>query len=289
MSMTVKELMNVAKTALNEQGIPEAEVNAKLLMEYMLSMDQTQLFMNWSKLLSDHQCEIYFGLLEQRFARKPLQHIVGKQNFMGEDFLVNENVLIPRPETEILVQLAIDKAKEKRKPEILDLCTGSGIIAITIAKANRDAKVFASDLSEKAVELAKENAKKLNVDVKLKQGDLFKPFSGTLSKKKFDMIISNPPYIRTADITNLEKEVKDYEPHMALDGGENGLEFYKKILDTAHRHLKKDGLLMMEIGYDQGKDLINLAENVGQYFEISVKTDYAGLERIFCCKLKDGK
>lgn len=284
MSMTVKEILNVAKSSLNEHGIDEAEVNAKSLMCHLLSIDQAKLFMNWDKELTEHQCELYFELLDRRNSHIPLQYIVGFQNFMGEEFAVREGVLIPRPETEIMVSLAIKKLSEMKKPKVLDLCTGSGIIAVTIAKNITKAKVIASDISEYAIALATENAKRLNASVTVKKGDLFEPFKGKFTKTKFDMIISNPPYIKTSEIANLQEEVRDYEPILALDGGQDGLEFYKRIAGEASEHLVKGGILLMEIGYDQKMKIIRLLEESGKYENIDVIKDYAGHDRILYCE-----
>lgn len=284
--MLVKDLLNVAKGALEEKGIPEADSNSRLLMGYLLGVDQGKLFMNWGKELDDGQCERFFKLLDMRFARIPLQRIIGYQSFMGEEFKVADDVLIPRPETELLVEKAIDALKPLNKPVVLDLCTGSGIIGITIANNVSSAKVFASDISEKAIELAKENAKRLKAKIIIKQGDLFAPFLSGLIKTKFDMIISNPPYICSADIDTLQAEVRDYEPHLALDGGTDGLDFYRRIFDKAARCLTKNGVIFMEIGDRQGEALKELAEKAGEYKDIAIFKDYAGLDRIFYCKLK---
>lgn len=285
MSMSVKEILNVAQSSLMEHGIDEVEVNAKLLMCHMLGIDQSKLFMSWGKELSEHQCELYFELLDKRNLHVPLQYIVGIQNFMGEDFTVREGVLIPRPETEIMVNLAMEKLDVMKKAKVLDLCTGSGIIAITLAKRCAKAKVVASDISEDAVMLAKENAKKLGTALEVKKGDLFEPFRGKFMNAKFDMIISNPPYIRTDEISKLQAEVRDYEPHLALDGGADGLQFYKRILNEAPKHLTKNGILLMEIGYDQRQDIVELANQTGAYSNIDVTKDYAGLDRIFYCEI----
>ena len=282
--MLVKEILDVAKSALAQNGIEESELDAKLLMCHMLGIDQTKLFMNWGRELSQHQCEIYFELLDRRNARIPLQYIVGFQNFMGEDFEVREGVLIPRPETELLVNLAFEKLKGYKKPKVLDLCTGSGIIAITVAKNIEKAKVTASDLSADAVNLAKDNAKRLHADIEVKTGDLFEPFCGKFTNKKFDMIISNPPYIKTDDIETLQIEVREHEPHMALDGGEDGLDFYKRILENAYKYLTKNGTLLMEIGCDQKEAIIDIAKGLENYRNIEVQKDYAGHDRIFYCE-----
>lgn len=197
---------------------------------------------------------------------------------MKLNFTVNKNVLIPRQDTEILVQEAIDLCKKNKCKTIFDLCTGSGAIAISISKAISNAEVYAGDISKDALEVAKYNNKNLNANVHFIETDMFKNIN-----QKFDIIVSNPPYIKTKVINKLDKEVQK-EPIIALDGGEDGLFFYKEIINNAYKYLKEDGYLCLEIGYDQREEVIDLIKKTNSYKDIYSKKDLAGLDRIIVCK-----
>ena len=218
------------------------------------------------------QKEAYETVLKKRAEHIPLQHITGEQEFMGLPFLVNADVLIPRQDTEILVEEALKKAKPGMK--ILDLCTGSGCIIISMLKYRPDLYGTASDLSAAALRVAEKNAKINKVTPVFVQGDLFEPVEGA-----FDMIISNPPYIPTAEIEKLMPEVRKYEPFLALDGKEDGLAFYKRIIEEGYSYLNPGGYLLFEIGYDQGKEVSVRMEQAG-YQGVKVIKDLAGLDRV---------
>ena len=195
---------------------------------------------------------------------------------MGIEFAVNKNVLIPQPDTEILVEKAIEILKKHKEPKVLDLCTGSGAIAVSIAKNVTNAKVYASDISEKALEIAKINDRENKV--KFIYSDLFENI-----KENFDVIVSNPPYIKTEEIKLLSKEVQN-EPNLALDGGQDGLYFYRKIIDKAHEYLTTTGYLCLEIGEDQKEEVVNLIEQSGHYEEIQTYKDFGENDRVIICK-----
>ena len=264
MSLPLKELISIGAKQLRDAGVADAEIDAKELYCFMQNMDRTALMLRWQEVLQDNQCEAYFDLIERRASRVPLQHITGRQEFMGLPFEVNDKVLIPRQDTETMVEDAlelIDKGTLRgqeytdglgKGTDVLDLCCGSGAIGISIAKLAKGAHVTCSDLSKEALEVAERNAR-LNdcKSVKFTESDMFDAFCGRLGKKKFNLIISNPPYIPPSVIEGLEPEVRDHEPMMALDGGEDGLDFYRIIAQQAPEHLKKGGVLMMEIGFDQ--------------------------------------
>lgn len=207
---------------------------------------------------------------------KPIQYITNEQEFMKLKFYVDENVLIPQPDTEIIVEKIIDEFKDK-EVKILDLCTGSGAIAISLAKYIKRSKIFATDISNKAIQIAKLNAEKNLVHKKIDfiLSDMFK----NIEKDTFDIIVSNPPYIKTKDIANLEKSVQN-EPNIALDGGEDGLKFYKIIAENAYKFLNNNGKLYLEIGFDQKKDVINLLEKNNKYKEITCIKDLACNDRL---------
>ena len=254
--------------------------------------------LRWQEVMQDNQCEAYFNLIERRASRVPLQHITGRQEFMGLPFEVNEKVLIPRQDTETMVEDALELMEKgtlrgqeytdglKRGGDILDLCCGSGAIGISIAKLAKGAHVTCSDLSKDALEVADRNAR-LNdcKSVKFTESDMFAAFCGRLGKKKFNLIISNPPYIPPSVIEGLEPEVRDHEPMMALDGGADGLDFYRIIAQHAPEHLKKGGVLMLEIGFDQKDAVKGLLQETGRFEKIIGLTDLTGKDRIVCAVL----
>ena len=293
MSLPLKELISIGAKQLRDAGVADAEIDAKELYCFMQNMDRTALMLRWQEVLQDNQCEAYFDLIERRASRVPLQHITGRQEFMGLPFEVNDKVLIPRQDTETMVEDAlelIDKGTLRgqeytdglgKGTDVLDLCCGSGAIGISIAKLAKGAHVTCSDLSKEALEVAQRNAR-LNdcKSVKFTESDMFAAFCGRLGKKKFNLIISNPPYIPPSVIEGLEPEVRDHEPMMALDGGEDGLDFYRIIAQQAPEHLKKGGVLMMEIGFDQKNAVKGLLQETGRFEKIVGLTDLTGKDRI---------
>ena len=247
--------------------------------------------------LQDRLCEKYFELIDRRSSGEPVQYIMESQEFMGLEFIVNENVLIPRQDTETLVEDALeiinkgtlrgeDMDVKRKEWDILDLCTGSGAIGVSLARIANKVNVTCSDISEGAIKVAKENAQKHGVakSVKFEQGDLFKPFSKHFRKQRFDMIISNPPYIKSSVIPTLQKEVCEHEPISALDGGESGLDFYERIVSGVGGRLRKGGVLLLEIGHDQGEAVSGLLSRNGEFTSIRVLKDLANRDRIVFAK-----
>lgn len=285
MSLIVKDLVKMGETQLAKAGCPEPKLDAELLYCYMKNIDRTQFIMDWSDMVEDRICEQYFDLIALRATRRPLQHIIGTQDFMGLTFGVREDVLIPRHDTETVVEKAeeiINKAKVKT---VLDLCCGSGVIGVSLAKRIPGLKVTASDSSAAAKALTQSNAKRNNVKIDVELGDLFIP----LGRKKFDMIVSNPPYIPREVIGTLDDEVRRFEPQEALDGGPTGLDFYQKIISAAPGHLKKAGWLVLEIGHNQAKAVTKLLEEDGSFDEIAVFKDLAKHDRTVVAKLAGRK
>lgn len=297
MSLSVKELIKIAERQLADAGVTDAQIDAKELYCFLMHYDKTALMMHWQDVLQDNQCEAYFALVEKRAKRHPLQHITGEQEFMGFPFKVNEHVLIPRQDTETMVEDAIEfldkgtlrgSAYGTGKPlkgnaDILDLCCGSGAIGISLAKTFGKAKVVCTDVSPQALETARENASyNACKNIKFAESDMLEApfFNGRLGKKKFDLIISNPPYIESEVIEGLEPEVKDHEPRMALDGGTDGLDFYRRIAKEASAYLKKDGVLMLEIGCEQKDAVKEILCQTGEYERIVGLTDLTGRDRI---------
>lgn len=280
MTMPVKELLMLGEKRLANAEISNAKGESRDLYCYRFGLDQRQFLMEWQKTRDFEDCESYLKLLDRRAEREPLQYITGIQNFYGYDIHVEPGVLIPRLDSETVVENAVELIKKRRYRTVLDLCCGSGALGIAIAKECQGVRVTMSDESEDAVRIAKENAEKLGLSktCKIVRGNLFEPFKKIFGKQKFDLIISNPPYIQTDVIETLDKEVKDYEPLSALDGGENGLDYYSKILASAGEYLRKNGALVFEIGHDQADDVSNLLSDAG-FKNITVFKDLVGKDR----------
>lgn len=301
MGMLVRDVLALGNKRLAEAGIESSKYDAEELYCFMNGLERGRLFMEWAREVDDKSIEEYFNVLDVRAGGRPLQYITGHQEFMGFDFKVNESVLIPRQDTEVLVSeaLAIIE-KDKKIKKIMDLCTGSGAIGISVAKLAGGTSVTATDISTEALAVAECNAKTLGAKVNFAQGDLFEAVKKRFGKATFDMIISNPPYIRSDVIGTLMTEVKDHEPRLALDGGDDGLDFYRRIIEEAPMHLNEGGWLLFEIGHDQAEDLAEIAAAVkttekkarkkSEALEISVYEpakivkDLAGLDRVVILK-----
>lgn len=269
--MKIKEIQKIANDEL--KNIKEANLKIRILFSKVLNIPKEFLLAHSEDEISDFQKEQILEGIKKLNNNIPIQYIVNEQEFMGLKFFVNENVLIPQPDTEILVEEIINNYKE-RKIKILDLCTGSGCIAISLKKYLPQAEIFASDISEKALNIAQNNAKQNNTEINFIKSDLFQNL-----QDKFDIIVSNPPYIKTDIIKTLDEEVQN-EPIIALDGGNDGLDFYEKILKEAYNYLKDEGKLYLEIGYDQKEDLINLYKNDKRYKNIECIKDLANNDRV---------
>lgn len=275
--MKIEELLREGKKVLEKNNIEEASIISRILLEYVLKIDRNKLVINKDEEVENNKENEYMGYIKEVVAGKPVQYITNKQEFMGLSFFVDENVLIPQPDTEILVEEAIKYANQiKENVEILDMCTGSGCIGVALAKHVKNAKVTLVDISTKALEVAKKNAKENEVKEKVNfiQSDMFENI-----KSKFDVIVSNPPYIKTKVINELDLQVQN-EPHLALDGGENGLKFYEILINEAPKYLKENGKIFLEIGYDQKKEVEELARNSKLYKKIENVKDLANNDRV---------
>lgn len=283
--MNIKELREFGKKKLIENNIDEAIFKVNILLEHVLKMDKMQLLLNdESKVPSTLERE-YIDSIEKIVRGTPIQYITNKQEFMGLNFWVDESVLIPQPDTEVLVEETIKRIKKDSK--ILDLCTGSGAIAISLVhylKNNFNLEIYASDISEKAIEIAKRN--ELNIEknnqIKFINSDMFK----SMPYNDFDIIVSNPPYIEKGIIHNLSREVQN-EPHIALDGGEDGLDYYRIIAKEGYKHLKHGGYILLEIGYNQRKNITDIfKEYDDKYCDIECIKDLNMHDRVILIKLK---
>lgn len=279
--MTYRELYEYGINKLSEAGIDEAALDARLLLEHICHTDRNELLVHGDGIRSDLEKQFYEIVIEKRALRIPLQHITGVQEFMGLEFKVNEHTLIPRQDTEILVEEAMRHVSDGMR--ILDMCTGSGCILLSLIKYSNECEGVGIDISKEALIVARENASRLGLDADFLCGDLFEPLENYVSKKTkdrlFDVIVSNPPYIETAVIPTLMPEVREHEPMMALDGMEDGLYFYRKIVDKSIGYIRKGGNLFFEIGYNQGEAVSKLMSDAG-YSQVRVIKDYAGLDRV---------
>ncbi len=257
--MRLQELIKYGKDQLKNNKIDDETIKAKALLKYILNVDDAYLIIHNNEIQSTEIEKKYKDLMEELIEGKPLQYIMHTQEFMNLNFYVDENVLIPQPDTETLVLQAIKRIKqyENNNIKVLDLCTGSGAIAISLAKEfeNKNVQVYASDISSKALEVAKKNAMQNNVQINFINSNMFENID-----EKFDIIVSNPPYIETETIKKLSKDVQQ-EPHIALDGGFDGLEFYKIIASEYEKYLNDNGTLLLEIGYNQKQSVIELFIN----------------------------
>ena len=279
-TLTLKQLYKVGTVKLAEEGIEEFSLDAWYLLEYVTGVSKAMYFAEPERAVSEENADRYIDCIRRRAAHIPLQHITGEQEFMGYPFYVNEHVLIPRQDTETLVEEAIQVMRPKMK--VLDMCTGSGCIVLSILKMCRekyymtDLQGIGADVSEEALKVARENGRRLGVPVTWIQSDLFAKIP---EEEKYDVIVSNPPYIETAVIDTLQEEVRLHDPYIALDGKEDGLYFYRRIISEAGKYLKTQGKLMFEIGCEQAKAVEELMKNAG-YEQITVKKDLAGLDRV---------
>ena len=276
---SLKGLLVDGTKMLTQAGIDEAELDARYILEYITGLNSAQYFIHSEDIIEKNKAEEFFRLIERRSKRIPLSYVIGTRDFFGLTFKVDENVLIPEQETELLVEEVIKHSEGK---SVLDMCTGSGCVAISIALFGKPSKVAASDISEKALKVARENAKSLKAgEISFIQGDMFENVTD-----KFDIIVSNPPYIETGEIDELMPEVRDYIPRLALDGDIDGLKFYRIISKEAVKKLNKNGRIFYEIGYNQSRAVASILLENG-FTDVKIMKDYSGLDRIVMAKLDE--
>ncbi len=268
-----KECYLAGVSRLERAGVPEAKLDARLLLEFVCHTGRNDLLVHGDRPLTAAEETAYEEVIEKRSLRIPLQHITGVQEFMGLPFLVSDKVLIPRQDTEVLVEEVLRELSDGFS--ILDLCTGSGCILLSLLHYSNDCTGLGVDISEEALQVARQNARALQeTDARFVQGDLFEGVEG-----RFERIVSNPPYIRSDVIPGLMPEVRQYEPRLALDGSPDGLAFYRRIVSGAPDFLKRGGKLYLEIGYDQGEAVSRLLKEAG-FSEVKTVKDFGGLDRV---------
>ena len=275
--MTIKDTIKKGMIDLKVNGISEPNLKARLIMQFILNKPRQYILVYDNQILTLRQEVDYFKAIKKLIKGIPLQHITNMQEFMKMNFYVDENVLIPRQDTEVLVEEVIKIAQKTNAKNILDMCTGSGAIAVSLAKNIENSHITAVDISAKALNIAKKNARNNLVEnqITFVSSNLFENLVG----QKYDIIVSNPPYIKKSLIKSLDKEVQK-EPIIALDGGEDGLDFYRKIVKHGHEFLKYNGYLCLEIGYDQKIDVIELIENENNYVDTYCKKDLFENDRV---------
>ncbi|MDO9492867.1 peptide chain release factor N(5)-glutamine methyltransferase [Acetobacterium sp.] len=286
--MTIKEILDFGRQILTQAGIEYPGLEAEILLSRILDQDRVYFYTHSQEVVDLERTEIYRSAIKRRCQLEPVAYILGKKEFMGLDFFVNGDVLIPRPDTEPMVEHLLEYLQDNYPDgaKVLDLCTGSGAIGISIKKYFKPGIVSLSDFSEAALTVARINASQLvKGDLSLYQGDLF---AAIPEGESFDVIVSNPPYIRRAEMSGLARDIIAYEPHLALDGGESGLDFYRRIIAEAHLFLENDGLLALEIGDHQAAEVIDLLANDG-YQEIQTIKDLSGQIRCLTGKLSSIK
>nr|WP_317356741.1 peptide chain release factor N(5)-glutamine methyltransferase [uncultured Tyzzerella sp.] len=279
MSKKIKDILIKYKKILKENNFETYCLDVEVLLMNVTNFNKTNLYLNTEYILKDEQFEKFENFFNRRLKNEPIAYIIGKCEFMGIDFLLNKHTLIPRGDTEILVEKGIEIIKENNFKNVIDIGTGSGAIAISLAKYC-NVNVDALDINIEALNMAKKNATLNNVKVNFIQSNLFENVNN-----KYDVIVSNPPYIKTDVIQTLEKNVKDYEPILALDGGKSGLDFYEKITNNVYKFLNNGGYLMFEIGYDQAEQVKKIMEN-NNFSNINILKDLAGLDRVIFGNIK---
>ena len=281
--MTISEAIKKGMIELKNENIEEPKLKSRLLMQSILNQTRQYVIVNDMEELEKNKEKQYFSAIKILKKGIPIEHITHQKEFMKLNFFVDKNVLIPRQDTEILVEEVIKIAQKTNAKKILDLCTGSGAIAVSLAKYLPQSEITAIDISNDALKIAKKNAVSNNVENQITfiSSDMFT----NLNEEKFDIIVSNPPYIKTNVIDNLDIQVKN-EPHIALDGGKDGLYFYKKIINESYQYLKYKGFLCLEIGFDQKIDVIEIIENTNNFDRTYSKKDLYDNDRIIITQMK---
>jgi release factor glutamine methyltransferase len=288
MNETCLEILNQAVEKLRSEGIDRPRTNAELLLEAVLNVPKIDLYLNRDRILTPSETEKYNLFIGERISGKPLQYIIGSTEFFGLEFKVNQHVLIPRPETETLVEIVIEHLKNRPSPKIIDIGTGSGVIAVSLAKNIKNSTIFATDISAEALKVAKENAEmnKVEDQIEFLSGDLFEPLKNKNLEEKIDGVVSNPPYVSQEEFDQLPKEIKDYEPIVALKTDQEGTLFHRRIIGNSLDFLSKGGILVLEIGLGQAEKVNRIFREYPNFQDIEIKKDLGGIDRVaVACKV----
>ena len=285
--MTLAEAIHNASNRLSAAGIANARLDAEVLLAHIIKKDRVWLITHRDEVLDDEQQRAFAEVIRRRTGREPLQHIMGSQEFWGLEFMVTPDVLIPRPETEHIIEAALAIVQDRNSPvRIIDLCTGSGCIAVSLAKELAAARIIATDASEKALAVARENSRRHGVAERIRflQGDLFGPLEELDLRGQVDILVSNPPYVLAGNLSTLQPEVRDYEPQMALIAGPEGTEIAIRIIRTAPEYLKQNGALIMEMGMGQSEALMRAVAATSAYAGPDILKDLAGINRVIVAR-----
>lgn len=280
---TVRRILTWTTGHFSERGCDTPRLDAEILLSYVLHCPRIQLYVQYDRQLTEEERSRLRALVRRRAAKEPVAYLVGKREFFGLDFQVTSDVLIPRPDTETLVVALLDGLKDYPAAEVIELGVGSGAISVASAVQNDGLKIHAVDLSPQAIKIAEQNAGRHEVATRMTfyEGDLFAPLPEDL---QVDAIVSNPPYVQTAELDQLDADVKDHEPRLALDGGEDGLEIVRRIIADAPRYLKSNGLLLLELGPDNIRSAADSLKSQTDYQQIHILKDAAGRERVLSAR-----
>lgn len=287
---TIQKLLNWVAEYLKNKGIDSPRLSAELLLSHILGLKRIELYTQFEKIVTKEQLDRLHDLVERAGKHEPIAYLAGKTEFYSLELDITADCMIPRPETELLAERAIEFLRTRNgKQFVCDLCTGSGCIAVAIARNFPDCRIIATDICDTALSVAARNIEKhgLKERVKLLCGDLFDPIVPQIDVEKFDLIVCNPPYVSAAEFEKLDRNVKDYEPKLALFAGDDGLDIYRRIIGRVGQFLKPDAALMLEIGYEQGQVVRELLEQVKIFAEITIEKDFHSNDRIVIAKKRE--
>lgn len=286
---TVRRILEWTAAFFTRKNVDAPRLSAELLLAHVLGAPRIKLYTDYERALSEQQLAMMRALVQRAAEEEPIAYLTGRAHFFGLEFEVSRDVLIPRPDTETLVENVLQLARNQpgfEAPRVLDLCTGSGCVAAAIAQRLKAAGVVAVDVSPAAVEVARRNVERLGLSdrVVVEQGDLYEPLARMVDTQPFQLIVANPPYITTAKVAELDRSVKDYEPLVALDGGPDGLDLHRRILDGAPQRLAPGGRVYLEIAFDQGEGALQIASERPAFEEARVLKDYGGRDRVLTAR-----